>query len=344
VSILIVHHFGPDPSAVGGMATVIRVTTEHNIGGESVCAYPTWRAASPITTAKLFAAAGQALLRVPETDVAHIHLSERGSFLREGSLVALARRRGLATVVTIHGASFIPFARKHPLLVSTILTRAHLIICLDDETLGIVRRSAPSVRSEIVPNAVFVDDEWSPADKTKELVVFAGEIGLRKGADVLHRAWQVVAHRRPRARCVMVGPLADFTPARAKRLEILPAKDPFEMRALLREARVVALPSRAEGMPMVLAEAMSVGRPFVSTPVGGIPGLAQAGGILVTVGDEIDLADRLTDLLADPDLARTLGERGRQFCLETRSVSVIDARLKELYLEIARSDVQTRRT
>jgi glycosyltransferase involved in cell wall biosynthesis len=43
------------------------------------------------------------------------------------------------------------------------------------------------------------------------------------------------------------------------------------------------------------------------------------------------LADRLTELLADPDLARRIGERGRRFCLETRSIEVIDARLRELY-------------
>ncbi len=82
---------------------------------------------------------------------------------------------------------------------------------------------------------------------------------------------------------------------------------------------------------MVLAEAMSLGRPFVSTPVGGISELAGEGGMLVPVDDEIGLTDRLTDLLANPDLARSIGERGRRFCLETRSVEVIDARLRKLY-------------
>lgn len=86
---------------------------------------------------------------------------------------------------------------------------------------------------------------------------------------------------------------------------------------------------------MVLAEAMSLGRPFVSTPVGGIPELASQGGMLVPVDDEIVLADRLADLLADPDLARSVGERGRRFCLETRSVEVIDARLRKLYSRAA---------
>ena len=182
---------------------------------------------------------------------------------------------------------------------------------------------------------MFVDDSFSPADGTEELVVFAGEIGLRKGADVLYRAWQLVAQRRPKARCLLVGPTGDFVPPSVEGLEVRPPVDSIEMQEILRRARVVALPARAEAMPMVLAEAMSLGRPFVSTPVGGIPELAGEGGMLVPVDDEIGLADRLTDLLADPDLARTIGDRGWRFCLETRNVKVIDARLRKLYSAVA---------
>ncbi len=216
-----------------------------------------------------------------------------------------------------------------------MLRRADLVTCMDQEVLGLVRRSAPRVHAEIVPNPVFVDERFLPADETDELVVFAGEIGLRKGADVLCRAWQIVAERRPEARCLMVGPATDFKPPGAERLEVRPPVDPIEMKALLRQARVVALPSRAEGMPLLLTEAMSQGRPFVSTPVSGIPELAGGGGLLVPVADEIGLADRLTELLADRELARTIGERGRRFCLQTRSVQVIDARLRKLYAAAA---------
>ncbi len=332
---LVVHHFGPDPATVGGMASVIRVLTEHQVGGDVVDAHATWTPRSPLESARLAAASARALLQMPAGKVAHLHLSERGSFLREGSLVALARRRGLVTVATIHGASLMPFARRYPWLLATVLQRAHLTTCMDQEVLELVRRSAPRVHSEIVPNPVFLDGSFLPADETDELVVFAGEIGLRKGADVLHRAWQFVAKRRPRARCLMVGPVSDFAPPDAERLEVRAPVDHVEMNTLLRRARVIALPSRAEGMPMVLAEAMSLGRPFVSTPVGGIPALAGEGGMLVPVDDELALADRLTELLADPDLARRIGERGRQFCLETRSVEVVDARLRELYATAA---------
>jgi glycosyltransferase involved in cell wall biosynthesis len=162
------------------------------------------------------------------------------------------------------------------------------------------------------------------------VVLFAGEVGLRKGTDVLYRAWQLIAQQRPSARCLIVGPQGNFTPPGTERLEVRPSVGPVEMKRLMQSARVIALPARAEGMPMVLAEAMSLARPFVSTPVGGIPKMAE-GGILVPVDDAISLVDQLTRLLSDPALARELGERGRAFCLQTRSVEVIDARLRELY-------------
>jgi glycosyltransferase involved in cell wall biosynthesis len=332
---VVVHHFGPDPTTVGGMATVIRLLTEHCVGGDVVDSHPTWRPQSPLATTRLTAAAARALLKAPAGEVAHVHLSERGSFLREGSLLALAHRRGLVTIATIHGASFAPFARRHPQLVSAVLRHADLITCLNRETLELVHLDAAGIRSELVPNPVVVDDEFSPADETDELVVFAGEIGLRKGADVLYRAWLLVAQRRPQARCLMVGPPADYAPPGTERLEVRPAVDPTEIEEILRRARVVALPARAEGMPMVLAEAMSLGRPFVSTPVGGIPELAAEGGMLIPIDDAPALADCLTELLADPGLAREIGERGKRFCLQTRSVEVIDARLRQLYAAAA---------
>lgn len=330
-STLVVHHFGPDPTTVGGMASVIRVLTEHGVGGDIVDFHTTWRPHARLASVGLAAASARALLRMPAGEVAHMHLSERGSFLREGALIALARRRGLVAVATVHGAAFTPFAGRYPWLVSAVLRHAQLITCLDQGTLDIVRRQAPHVRSEIVPNPVVLDDGALPVEETEELVVFAGEISLRKGADVLHRAWQLVAQRRPLARCVMVGPAADFKPPDTERLEVRAPVDPVEMKEMLRRARVVALPARAEGMPMVLTEAMSLGRPFVSTPVGGIPELAGEGGMLVAVGDQHALADRLTELLANPSLAQSIGERGRRFCAKTRSVEILDGRLRELY-------------
>jgi glycosyltransferase involved in cell wall biosynthesis len=274
--------------------------------------------------------------RSSSSDIVHVHLSERGSFVREGALLILAKRRGLATAATIHGASFVPFARQRPRLVAGVLRHADLITCLDPQVCEIVQTMAPRARVALLPNPVPFPATILPADQTSEIVLFAGEIGLRKGADVLCQAWAQVAQERTDARCILVGPRTDLQIPKLERLTVQAPVAGDEMADLLSRARVVALPSRAEGMPMALAEAMGAGRPFVSTPVGGIPELAaDGGGVLVPVGDADALALRLSEFLADPTIARTWGERGRSFCAQTRRVEVIDARLRDLYAAIA---------
>jgi glycosyltransferase involved in cell wall biosynthesis len=332
---LISHHFGPDPKYVGGMGTVIRVIDTYRVGADEVVVHPTWRPQSFLTNCRLTWKAIQDIRKMPKNSLAHFHLSERGSFVREGLLVAVAHQHGIKTIVSIHGADFVQFAQTHRLLVSKVLKRTDVITCLDPEVLALVLQIAPHVYSVVLPNPVPMDDGSSTADETDELIVFAGEIGTRKGVDVLYQAWQRIAKVRQGARCVIAGPNGDFDLLSDERLEVRQPLNASEMRTLLREARVVVLPSRAEGMPMVLTEAMSAGRPFVSTPIGGIPDLARAGGgFLVEVGSPDELAARVSQLLADPMLAKRMGEFGRQFCRETRSVEVIGERLRQVYLGV----------
>ena len=337
----VVHHFGPDPNQAGGISTVIGLLVEHDIGADSVRHHTTWRPHSHLANLVRLVRCSLTLLRIPRRQIVHIHLSEKGSFVREGWLLILARRRNLITVATLHGASFGQFAEKAPRLVAEVLRRADLVTCLDREAIELVRRSAPLVHAEILPNPVWIADRAVPADETGELVVFAGEIGLRKGADILVSAWRQLAERHPQARCLMIGPVADYLPPATHRLEVREPVDRAEIADVLDSARVIALPARAEAMPMILAEAMSHGRPFVSTAVGGVPELASAGGILVPVDDDVGLADRLSEFLSSPDLAREVGERGRAFCIKTRSIRIIDERLGRLYA-IATSAHSTR--
>jgi hypothetical protein len=273
-----------------------------------------------------------AVLRLrPGSAIVHVHLSAGGSFVREGFILWVANRRRLPTVATNHGSRFVQFADQRPRLVGTVLRQARAILCLTDEALEMSGRLAPGVSNRLVVNPVPRDPMSSSADQTEEVVLFAGEIGTRKGADVLAKAWKIVALRRPQARCVLVGPVTDLVLAPQDRLEIRPPTSPAEVRVLLRSARVVALPSRKEAMPMLLTEALAAGRPFVSTPIAGIPELAHGTQRLVPVGDHERLADCLTELLADPELARRLGECGRSFHANTRSLEAASATMREVY-------------
>src|ERR1700675_4323381 len=117
---VVVHHFGPDPAEVGGMGSVIRVLSEHRIGGDLIEVHPTWAGRSKVSTLLLTASAALTIARMPRDAIVHVHLSERGSFIREGALVCLAGARGVCTVPTIHGADFLRFADRRRSLVSAV--------------------------------------------------------------------------------------------------------------------------------------------------------------------------------------------------------------------------------
>jgi glycosyltransferase involved in cell wall biosynthesis len=338
-----VHHFGPDPAYVGGIGSVIAVMAEHRIGGASAEVTPSWRPGSRLSSIPLAIGAGARLSALPADDVVHVHLAEGGAFIREGGLLLLARALGRPTVATIHGSRFLTFAERHPRIVARVLRAAGVITCLDPNVQEVARRLAPDSRVELMANPVVVEEQARPADETEEVVLFAGEIGLRKGVDVLCEAWRHLSAARPAARCLIVGPRADYLLPTLPRLEILRPVQRDQVGRLLSEARVVALPSRAEGMPMILTEAMAAARPFVSTPVGGIAALAP-GGRLVAVGDAAALAAQLEAFLSDSELAREVGQRGRELCIRTRSVEVISELLGELYTEAARRRVRARPT
>jgi len=88
-----------------------------------------------------------------------------------------------------------------------------------------------------------------------------------------------------------------------------------EVRAEILAARALVLPSFAEGLPVVLMEALALGRPVISTFVAGIPELVAPGesGWLVPAGDVHALAAAMRAALeAPPDMLEQLGRKGAE--------------------------------
>lgn len=324
-------HIGPHPLTVGGTQSVIRTITDFKIGADRMIVRPTWNGPRLITNSQLVARAACAILRAHRSSIVHLHLSNGGAYVRDGPLVALARARGLRVVISVHGFDFPAFAEAHPNFVSAIISRAHGVLCLSDEAQSAINRLNFGGELKVMANPVTIDDESPPASATAPIVLFAGTIGLRKGVDVLVEAWRLLLDRGVDGHCRLVGPVDDYCPPELERLSVEQAVDPRTIRPLIRASRVVALPSRAEGMPMILTEALAAGRPFVATPVGGIASLAPCEEMLIPLDDPGALADALGRFLMDPVAARATGDRCQEFCRDTRGPAVIDAILREFY-------------
>jgi glycosyltransferase involved in cell wall biosynthesis len=118
-------------------------------------------------------------------------------------------------------------------------------------------------------------------------------------------------------------------------VEFAGVKDGPALAECYAEAQVLCLPSRREGVPLVLLEAMSFGLPVIATPVGGIADYVahEGNGLLVPPGDVDALAVSIAVLAADPELRTRLGEAARRRVAEQAGPDTIARRWREIYSE-----------
>ena len=107
-----------------------------------------------------------------------------------------------------------------------------------------------------------------------------------------------------------------------------------QVRAEILNAKALVLPSFAEGLPVVIMEAMALRRPVLTTYVAGIPELVRPGetGWLFPAGDVEALAETLEQVLATPvTVLEKMGKAGHQRVLERHSVDVEAGKLAQLF-------------
>lgn len=107
-----------------------------------------------------------------------------------------------------------------------------------------------------------------------------------------------------------------------------------QVRAEILAARALVLPSFAEGLPVVIMEAMALRRPVLTTYVAGIPELVRAGenGWLFAAGAVDELAAALANCLAQPaEVLQRMGEAAYQRVLERHDIDTEAAKLAALF-------------
>jgi glycosyltransferase involved in cell wall biosynthesis len=187
---------------------------------------------------------------------------------------------------------------------------------------GLAGEGVAARKIAVVSNGVDVSPARTslPPSSPARIVVVASLRPI-KGHDVLVDAAPEVLRRFPDARFELIGggPLAGILRAA---LASRGLSDAFhlaghsdEVAARLAEAAVCVLPSRSEGLPNALLEAMAAGVPVVATNVGGTPEIVQDGrtGLLVPPGDPAALAAGITRVLDDPPAAARMAVAARAY-------------------------------
>ena len=240
----------------------------------------------------------------------------------------------------------------------TALENADAIVAVSGAMRDDVLQCYPAIdtaRLRVIHNGIDAE-EYNPdpgtdvlehygVDPSTPYVIFVGRITHQKGLEHLLDAAPMLD---PTANLVLCAGAPD-TPEIGERVrsripqlertiwieEMLPKPQVIQ---LLTHATVFVCPSIYEPMGIVNLEAMACETAVVASRVGGIPEVVAEGetGFLVDPGNAPELAERVNELLGDPELAARFGKAGRKRAVEHFSWRTIAERTADLYRSLAR--------
>ncbi len=344
--------FGPSLNVRGGVTSVEQLICDYLPPYVSMRHVATMDEGSALTKASVFARAIQTLRRALESTeptIVHIHFASRGSTLRKLILAEMVARAGRPLVLHAHGSEFDEFHRRLPAAVrrniNETLQRANVFITLSTQWRDFYVEECEISPSQIVvlPNPVRLPSEVPVRDaRTHVQFLHLGRLGVRKGSfDVVQAFGGLPAALRNRARLVLAGDgdiegVRKLAVSLGGDISVHSWIDAQERDRLLGQSDVFMLPSRAEGVPMALLEAMAHGLPSITSAVGGIPDVFRNGqdGFYVAPGNVEEIRTQMARMITDDNARRAAGraayEHARDF-----DVHVYARRLASIYQRIA---------
>jgi glycosyltransferase involved in cell wall biosynthesis len=347
-----VAHLSPDTSGHGGIATVVRGIADSPLAESSSMSFITTYRHGDGRLRRLvrFAGALGALVRWslrPGPRVVHLHAGTRGSWYRKCTALQLARLLRRPVVIQVHSG---PGDIEETWAEFGSLRRRWLRRAFHhaDRVLTVSRASADALSGVLELEGVIVVPNAAPlppappaaaGDSPPRVVYLGGFENPGKGFDNLLAALPEILERVPELTVSLAGP-GEPTPAAqnllGERVRWLGFVDDSHKAELLGDGAVFVLPSRSEGLPMALLEAMAHGTAIVATAVGGVPDTLTDGvdGRLVEPEDPSALAAAVLELGSDSARRRELGSAARERVERLDRTEVFD-RLATIYAELA---------
>jgi glycosyltransferase involved in cell wall biosynthesis len=181
------------------------------------------------------------------------------------------------------------------------------------------------------------------------LLLSVGRLVHEKAYDVLIRAMDLVMKEYPDVVLAIAG--SGVLQTELQRLidalhltgKIRLLGDRQDVADLMVNADIFVMPSRSEGMPMALLEAMGAGLPVIATQVGGLGEVVDdhSQGILVPAENPQELAKAILELLRDPALRSSLGRSARRRIEERYTTERMCRQYEKVILDLYREKKQT---
>jgi glycosyltransferase involved in cell wall biosynthesis len=337
---------GPDhKNHRGGIGAVLEVYSKHITPFKFISTYVTKSFFQQFTT---YVAAILKLIWLCITDrqikILHIHHASRGSFMRKSLLVVIGKIFGKKIILHIHGGGFHNYYRRSRLMKPFIrwtLEHADAVVCLSEMWKEYYSSTFRLKHLAIINNVIEKPSITGEHMQNGSLrMLFLGHVTEKKGVfDLLH----VLANNRDQFRHkvkVTIGGVGEV-----ERLEKTISEQQFngdvkfagwvnggKKAELLNNCDIYVLPSYFEGLPISILEAMSYGKPVISTNVGGIPEIVKPGynGWLFQPGDHEALNTIIREAMDNKELLKQYGNNSLSISKKYTPESVFQS-LNELY-------------
>ncbi|RDI95088.1 glycosyltransferase [Meiothermus sp. QL-1] len=236
-------------------------------------------------------------------------------------------------------------------LLASLVRGADAYVAVSREVARLSEGVYPGARFQVIYNPAIspelerkaqepVDHPWFRANP---VVLSVGRMEAMKDFPTLLRAFARVLEQKPEARLVILGdgPLRPELEALARALGIaekvwMPGLEPNPYKYMARAAVFTLSSAYGEASPLVLSEAMYLGRPVVLTRFATAPEFVESGqdGLLVELGNPQALAEGLLRVLQNPSLGEMWGQRARAKALARFAVEAAVERYAALFAEV----------
>nr|WP_320016109.1 glycosyltransferase family 4 protein [uncultured Desulfobacter sp.] len=182
----------------------------------------------------------------------------------------------------------------------------------------------------VLRNGVDIE-QFTVNDDDEGYALYFGRLSREKGIETFLEAHALI-QTEISAKVVGTGFLLEDLKTRFPDVEFLGYKQGQELIEIIRKAAFVVVPSEwYENCSMVVLEAMALGKPIIGSKIGGIPEQIDNGktGFLFKMADKTDLAEKMTILLKDKMLRKTMGKAARlkleqEYSLKSHFEGLID--------------------
>ena len=273
-------------------------------------------------------------------EIIHVHSMEWPSFV--GAWLAKRFEKKLiikdATMNGINGIVRYPKGKDK---LNLVISCATFIAMTRAIRKNLLSAGVPEMQIENIPNGIEVTEDFKTTYSSKNRkVIFVGNLSQQpaKGIDILLKAWRSVISTHPDASLSIVGdgPLKqyqDFLDANQISKTVTLMGKRTDVKSLLLDADIFVLPSRREGMPNALMEAMLLGLPCIATDISGSQDLIKhkENGLLVPPADVTQLTNAILFMMDQSDPAAKMGAMARDTICNFNRMDLVANQYLALY-------------